>query len=122
MHTTQQRAHFYHTRKKRASQRTQQRQRKKRRNRQRQGARNLMFRLQKTIDHHFPDLYEQIEAIPECRKRSDYSLLELIMAGVAMFLFKQGSRNAMNNDRDEPTFRTNYERLFKGPFAAHGHR
>ena len=113
MHTTQQRAHFYHTRKKRASQRTQQRQRKKRRNRQRQGARNLMFRLQKTIDHHFPDLYEQIEAIPECRKRSDYSLLELIMAGVAMFLFKQGSRNAMNNDRDEPTFRTNYERLFK---------
>ncbi len=53
-----------------------------------------MFRLKKTIGHHFPDLYEKIEAIPECRKQPDYSLLELLMAGVAMFLFKQGSRNA----------------------------
>jgi hypothetical protein len=71
-----------------------------------------MFRLKKTIDHHCPDLYQKIEAIPECRKRSDYSLLELIMAGIAMLLFKKGSRNAMNNERDEPKFRENYERLF----------
>jgi hypothetical protein len=113
MQTTQQRAYVYHTRKKQACQRKKQRARKKRRNRQRQEARNLMFRLQKTIDHHFPNLYEQIEAIPDCRPRSDYRLLELILAGVAMFLFKQGSRNAMNNERDEPTFRKNYERLFK---------
>ncbi len=114
MQTTQQRAYVYHTRKKKQEcQRKRQRARKKRHNRQRQEARNLMFRLQKTLDHHFPDLYEKIEAIPDCRKRMDYSLLELIMAGVAMFLFKQGSRNAMNNERDEPKFRKNYERLFK---------
>lgn len=30
-----------------------------------------------------------------------------------MFLFKTGSRNAMNNEREEPTFRKPYERLFK---------
>ncbi len=113
MPTTQQRAYFYHTRKKQACQRKKQQQRKKRRNRQRQEERNLMFRLKKTIDHHFPDLYEKIEAIPECRKRADYSLLELIMAGVAMCLFKQGSRHAMKNERDEPKFRKNYERVFK---------
>jgi hypothetical protein len=113
MQTTQQRAYVYHTRKKQACQRKKQRERKKRLNRQRQEDRNLMFRLKKTIDHHFPDLYEQIEALPECRKRADYSLLELIMAGVAMFLFKKGSRNAMNNERNEPRFRKNYERLFK---------
>lgn len=113
MQTTQQQAYRYHTRKKKqACQRKKQQQRKKRRNRQRQEARNLMFRLKKTIDHHFPDLYEKIETIPECRKRSDYSLLELIMAGVAMFLFKKGSRNAMNDERDEPTFRKNSERVF----------
>jgi hypothetical protein len=111
--TTQQRAYLYSRRKTQECQRKKQRARKKRRNRQRQEARNLMFRLKKTIDHHFPDLYEKIGAIPECRKRADYSLLELIMAGVAMFLFKQGSRNAMNNERDEPRFRKNYERLFK---------
>ena len=73
-----------------------------------------MFRLRKTIDHHFPDLYEKIGAIPECRTQPQYTLLELIMAGIAMFLFKKGSRNAMNNERDEPKFRKNYERVFKG--------
>jgi hypothetical protein len=35
------------------------------------------------------------------------------MAGIAMFVFKKGSRNAMNNERNEPRFRKNYERLFK---------
>ncbi len=35
------------------------------------------------------------------------------MAGVAMYLFKKGSRNAMNNERDEAQFRKNYEQLFK---------
>ncbi len=113
MQNTQQRAYFRHTQKKRARQRTQQRQRKARQNRERQEKRNLMFRLKKTIDPHFPDLYEKIEAIPECRKHPQYKLLDLIMAGLAMFLFKQGSRNAMNNERDEPQFRTNYEWLFK---------
>jgi len=112
MHMTQQRAYIRHTQQKRARQRKQQRKRKARHNRERQEKRNLMFRLQKTIDHHFPTLYEKIEAIPECRKQPQYTLLELIMAGVAMFLFKKGSRNAMNNERDEPQFRKNYERLF----------
>ena len=114
MSTTQHRAYVYHTRKqKQACQRKKQRERKKRRNRVRQEKRNLMFRLQKSIDHHFPDLYKKIEAIPEVRKQPDYRLVELIMAGLAMFLFKKGSRNAMNNERNEPKFRKNYERLFK---------
>lgn len=113
MQTTQQRAYVYHTRKKRACQRKKQRERKKRRNRERQEKRNLMFRLKKTIDHHVPDLYEKIEAIPEVRKQPQYPLLDIIMAGLAMFLFKNGSRNAMNNERDEPRFRQNYARLFK---------
>ena len=72
-----------------------------------------MFRLKKTIDHHFPDLYKQIESIPECRKQPQYSLLELIVAGIAMFLFKKGSRNALNNEREESRFCENYTRLFK---------
>jgi hypothetical protein len=113
MQTTQQRAYVYHTQKKRACQRKKQRERKKRRNRERQEKRNLMFRLTKTIAHHFPDLYEKIGAIPEVRKQPQYPLLDLIMAGLAMFLFKKGSRNAMNNERDEPQFRQNYARLFK---------
>jgi hypothetical protein len=72
-----------------------------------------MFRLKKTIEHHFPDLYEKIEAIAECRKQPQYPLLEIIVAGIAMFLFKKGSRNALNNEREESKFRENYKRLFK---------
>jgi hypothetical protein len=113
MQTTQQRAYFRHRQQQRACQRKKQRERKKRLNRQRQEVRNLIFRLKKSIDHHFPDLYEKIEAIPECRKQPDYRLVELIIAGLAMFLFQKGSRNAMNNERNEPRFRKNYERLFK---------
>ncbi len=74
MQTTQQHAYFRYTQKKRARQRKKQRQRKARQNRARQEKRNLMFRLNMTIDHHFPDLYEKIEAIPECRKRAEDSL------------------------------------------------
>jgi hypothetical protein len=110
---TQQRAHARHVRQHQARQRQAYRRRKARQNRERQEKRNLMFRLQATIDHHFPDLYEKIEAIPECRKQPHYTMLELILAGIAMFLFKKASRNAMNNERDEPQFRQNYERLFK---------
>ncbi len=110
---TQQRAHARHVRKQHARQRQAYRRRKARQNRERQEKRNLMFRLQSTIDHHFPDLYDKIEAIPECRKQPHYTILELIMAGIAMFLFKKASRNAMNNERDEPQFRTNDERVFK---------
>jgi hypothetical protein len=72
-----------------------------------------MFRLKKTIDHHFPDLYEKIAAIPECRKQAHYTLLELIVAGITMFVLKKGSRNGLNNERGELKFRQNYKRLFK---------
>ncbi len=75
MQNTQQRAYFKHTQQKQARQRKQQQQHKARQNREHQEKRNLMFRLKKSIDHHFPDLYEKIEAIPECRKKQpDYSL------------------------------------------------
>ena len=34
------------------------------------------------------------------------------MAGISLFLFKQGSRNAYNNDRKEKRFLKNYQKLF----------
>ena len=30
---------------------------------------------------------------------------EIVMGGISMFLFKEGTRNAYNNDRAEPYFR-----------------
>lgn len=47
------------------------------------------------------------------RKRRTYTVAELVMGCVALFLFKEASRNAINNDRKEEQFRKNYERIFK---------
>ena len=35
------------------------------------------------------------------------------MAGIALFVFQQGSRNALNNNREEEKFRKHYWRLFR---------
>lgn len=67
----------------------------------------------KTIVHFFPDLFDNMRKIEDYRKKSDYELAELIMACVAMFIFKEGSRNAFNNDRQEGKFKKNYEKIFK---------
>jgi hypothetical protein len=47
------------------------------------------------------------------RKRRDYSLAELVMGGIMLFVFKEGSRNAFDNDRREAVSRKNYQRAFK---------
>jgi len=78
-----------------------------------QEGRRLIFRLYKCIMHHFPDLFERLEEVPECRKKPHYKMVEILMAGVVLFVFKKGSRNAMNAEYKEPKFRRNYERLFK---------
>lgn len=46
------------------------------------------------------------------RGRRAYKVSELLMAGIAMFVFKEGSRNALNTDSDE-LFKKNYYKLFK---------
>ncbi|MDM8524525.1 hypothetical protein QUF80_14240 [Desulfococcaceae bacterium HSG8] len=73
----------------------------------------MIFSLCKTISHYFPDLFDKISKLEDCRKRKHYELAELVMACVFMFIFKKGSRNAFNNERSEEEFRTNYEKIFK---------
>jgi hypothetical protein len=86
---------------------------KKARNRERAMRRNIVFRLYKTIVHHFPDLFEKIREIEDYRPKRKYELVELIVACIAMFLFKQGSRNAFNNECNEERFKKNFQRIFK---------
>jgi hypothetical protein len=110
--TQRTRRHQYHTQSRQERQQKIWREQKKYRNRQAQENRNLIFRLQKTIRHYFPDLYDRLREIPDCRSTHEYELVELLGAGLFLFLFKKGSRNAMNNDRDEPEFQRNYTKLF----------
>ncbi len=51
--------------------------------------------------------------IEDCRRGGDYELAELITACIALFIFKQGSRNAFNNQRQEHKFKSRYRKLFK---------
>ena len=73
----------------------------------------VLHELFKTIHHFFPDLFDQLRQLEDCRQQSDYTLVEILMAGIALFVFQQGSRNALNNKRDEKKFKNHYERLFK---------
>jgi hypothetical protein len=73
----------------------------------------LLCELLKRIRHFFPNLFEQLSQLPDCRGKSDYSLSEILMAGIALFVFQQGSRNAFNNKRQEGKFKKQYRKLFQ---------
>ncbi len=73
----------------------------------------LLHRIGQTFDHFVPDLKSTIDSMPDYRRnRATYEMSEIILAAVIMFLFKEGSRNQMNEDREEDQFRANYETLF----------
>ena len=49
----------------------------------------------------------------DSRKRAEYSMVEILTGGLFMFIFKETSRNAYNNDRREGQFRKNFYKYFK---------
>ena len=57
-------------------------------------------------------MQEKLENLPDFRKREQYGTGELVMAGISMFLFKEGSRNIYNATRKDKQFSENYEKLF----------
>lgn len=75
--------------------------------------RSVAYQMYRTIQHFFPNLFEWMREIQDCRSSSDYELAEIITACLAMFLFKTGSRNELNNLRTAPKFCKNYKKLFK---------
>lgn len=58
-------------------------------------------------------VFDRLSDFSAPRKWQDYSICELLTAGIAHFLFKEGSRNAMNLYPKEAQFRRNYYRVFK---------
>lgn len=62
---------------------------------------------------HFPDLLTWLDGLKDTRKANvSYSVGEVSMAGIALFILKEGSRNAMNLDRSDDAFGENYEKVF----------
>jgi hypothetical protein len=53
-----------------------------------------------------------LSSLPDYRKSPDYKTEEVLMAAIAIFLFKRGSRNGMDNLSRKGRFAANYKRVF----------
>ena len=73
----------------------------------------FVIEMYSTIRLHFPELFDWMRGVDDCRKKSsDYQLAAHLTACLAMFLFKAGSRNQYNQQRENIQFQKNYKRLF----------
>lgn len=72
----------------------------------------LISQLGVVLNRHFPDLYREISEFPDYRKRPQYEVLELIVSGLLMFLFKQGSRNQADSTAKNLDYQDNIKNIF----------
>ena len=74
---------------------------------------DLVYQIQMVIRHFFPELFNWMRMVEECRqKASEYELAAHLTACLAVFLFKSGSRNQYNQNSEDARFKKNYKRLF----------
>ena len=73
----------------------------------------VIRQVNKVIRHFTPTLFEELASLTDGRKRKSYQVAELVTGCISLFLFKEETRNALNNDRREAKFAQNYFRLFK---------
>ncbi len=64
------------------------------------------------LKRHFPKFLEMLSSLPDYRKYPDYKTEEVLMAVIAIFLFKRGSRNGMDNISRKGRFTVNYKKMF----------
>ena len=69
--------------------------------------------MTKIISHHFPNLMLELQNVVDPRKYGQYRIEEIIFGAISLFVFKCGSRNAMNNFRSEDNFRDNFYKAFR---------
>lgn len=65
------------------------RKRKEKQEKKKANKQDLVFMLGKTIWEYFPNLFEKIKEIPDCRRRNKYEITELIMGAIAIFFLKK---------------------------------
>ena len=73
----------------------------------------IIHRINRVITTHFPELQNDFNCLSDSRKRAEYSMAEILTGGLFMFIFKETSRNAYNNDQREECFRKNFYKYFK---------
>jgi len=70
-----------------------------------------LYQISQSLKHHFPDLVQELGKIADPRKRKHYKLESLLLGCILMYVFKEGSRHSLNQDRKTEKFRKNYRKL-----------
>ena len=72
----------------------------------------ILGSINRVIKKHFPSLFDKFNQLTDSRKKREYALSEIISGALFMFLFKEASRNAYNNDRQELNLRETVYKYF----------
>jgi hypothetical protein len=70
-------------------------------------AKILLLSIRKVINSRFPGLFCKFNELTDSCKRKEYLMAEIITGSLFMYIFKEASRNAYNNNRLEEGFRKN---------------
>jgi len=72
----------------------------------------LLYQILVVIRRHFPDFFNDLSQLEDTRKNPNYSVSEIHLSCISMFLFKRKSRNSMNNTSSKGLFKENYFTVF----------
>lgn len=72
----------------------------------------VLWQIKKVLHCHFPDLLKRFKVLPDPRKGITYSMEEMVMASIVLFLLKCDSRNGFNSKLRDKQFCKNYHQMF----------
>jgi|APCry1669188910_1035180.scaffolds.fasta_scaffold22329_1 hypothetical protein len=72
----------------------------------------MTVQLKVIINRKLPDLESLLESIPDWRQHPQYSVRELALGVIFIFLFKRGSRNNADNTAKKGNFAININKVF----------
>jgi hypothetical protein len=72
----------------------------------------MLWQVKKVLQCHFSGLAVRLNDLSDPRTGIEYTVEELVMASIMLFLLKCDSRNAFNLKASDDNFRKNYYRMF----------
>jgi hypothetical protein len=72
----------------------------------------MFWNIKKVLHCHFSELSARLYALVDPRKIETYTIEEIVMSAIVLFIFGCDSRNSFNNKAREEKFRKNYVKFF----------
>jgi hypothetical protein len=72
----------------------------------------MLWQIKKLLKCHFPALSQYLSQLEDPRKGEFYTIEELVMSSIVLFLLKCESRNDFNLKQRSEQFQQNYKRMF----------